>query len=342
MGLLACIVVSANAVAQDAIVNDGLNHVICTKPKIMDEIVRGLKQPDDLKIFDHLPETGPGCAWNRTPINVTADGLLGWRYAGDYIYSVHAIVTDAGSWLVPGNVFRLSEWNLASTCKSRSMPTKIKNGPRLILFGQGFTGKLFEECKTLVDQRAIADANSRLAEEPKLLEAGSPWYSHPSKPNSRYCLRLDELVQGLDKVVNEQQIINESRDIFSGLRSCNFRTPRDVVASRFVGLYRGRDANFLIPIQQVLYHDSRTGQSSLAFMPTFAIRTKGIRMEPNCTNRISINSESNSSITLYGSRIGTVDSIRIQTPNAPEFTPRLAAAAIGFVECDITMFRYTG
>jgi hypothetical protein len=320
------------------------SHILCPDAKAMDRVIEWVKDPDDVtdfSIMETIPQDGFGCSWNRTEIALVAGGQLGWRYSGDYIYSVYSVVTETQTYLMPGRLYRTNQWTLSPACKRLSSLTRLKGGVKLVLIGLMPFTELSKECSTLTSEAVLAEADRKLKEPPKPLAGNSPWASHPEKPNYRNCTSLEQLTDGLDNVVNEQQILNNSKDIFQRKNHCNFRTPHEIIGSRFVGLYRGSSGKFLFAIQQVIYQNPETGNTSGAFMPSFVVRADKSKLERSCTRSVSVPHGGKKGIIFYGSQIGYVAPITIDTEFGPKITKELKGAPIGFAECNISNVRWT-
>ena len=74
------------------------------------------------------------------------------------------------------------------------------------------------------------------------------------------CVDKADLLEGLDKVVNEQQIYNNSTDIFRRSPRCVFRMKTDAVSAEFSGWYLTNEyddtkLNLWVPIHRVTFRD---------------------------------------------------------------------------------------
>lgn len=130
------------------------------------------------------------------------------------------------------------------------------------------------------------------------------------------CTQMGELARGLDQVVNEMQLYNNSRDIWRSSRQCVERDPMNVRAEtiRFMGWYltqppRRDDPQFWIPIYYVEYNARRAGREILPgvtireetrmFRPHGALRADRWRLPRGCM-RWTERPERYKRVRLYG------------------------------------------
>lgn len=130
------------------------------------------------------------------------------------------------------------------------------------------------------------------------------------------CTQMGELARGLDQVVNERQLYNNSRDIWRRPRGCTFRSPYEVKPEtvRFMGWYlttpRLDKPQFWISIYHVEYKTTRRGlkilpgitieQETRMFRPHGALRADRWRLPRGCEGQWTERPERYKRVRLYG------------------------------------------
>lgn len=131
------------------------------------------------------------------------------------------------------------------------------------------------------------------------------------------CQQMGELARGLDQVVNEMQLYNNSRDIWRSSRGCVERNPYNVNIDsvRFMGWYRTQprdsdDPQFWVPIYSVEYIPRRESreiipgvtisEETLMFRPDGAFRVDRWRLPRGCEREWAERPERYGRVRLYG------------------------------------------
>jgi hypothetical protein len=284
----------------------------------------------------------PNCGWLGTNAYFTEPEIgqpLGWLYAGDYIFLLHALTvnTSYGSNFVHAStIVRRTEWRLPADCDVSPYKVSLPTGDNYRFFGRTKAG-MKSHCMTLVNRKAEVD---RLNQPP--VSYSEHWSSRPVERHMNVCRDLEGLANGLDKVVNEQQIRNNSDDVFSRKQGCYQRGVGDLVASRFMGLYWsfpvGNKPEFWFEIYHVIYRNPTTGVVTSAYMPVNPVRNKLFDPSGICVRSMARDSSqprNASGIRLHGSRRGSVPGVTLSSEAGGISLPTIPDTAIGLDRCYI-------
>jgi len=265
---------------------------------------------------------------------------LGWLYAGDYIFLLHALTmnTSSGSNFVHAStIARRTEWRLPADCDVSPYKVSLPTGDNYRFFGRTKAG-MKPHCMTLVNVR---NEMNQLNRPP--VAYSEHWSSRPHWRQANVCRDLEGMANGLDKVVNEQQIRNDSTDVFSRKQGCTQRDVRKLVASRFMGLYWSRPVpnkpEFWFEVYHVVFRDPASGVVTEGYMPVNPVRDRLFDPSSRCVvlqSRDPAQPGPARNVVLNGARRGTVPGVTLP-PDAGGITlPTIPSTAIGLAECYIS------
>ncbi|WP_137871677.1 hypothetical protein [Sphingopyxis sp. 2PD] len=347
VGLLSLMLVSlapTNAKAQ-FLPNQTRNRVICKSINSLTAYVQ--KLPSIAATTDRVAVRAailndPNCGWLGATAYFTEAEIgqpLGWLYAGDYLYLLHALTvhTSQGSNFVHAStIVRRSEWRLPADCDVSPYKVSLPTGDNYRFFGRTKAG-MKPHCMTLVNVRGEID---RLNRPP--VAYSEHWWSRPQWRQANVCRDLMGMANGLDKVVNEQQIRNDSTDVFSRKQGCTQRDVRKLVASRFMGLYWSRPTpgkkEFWFEVHHVIFRDPASGAVTEGYMPVNPVRDR--LFSPNSHCAVSQSHDPSqpgqaSNVVLYGSRRGAVPGVTLPAEDGGIAIPTIPSTAIGLSDCYI-------
>lgn len=118
----------------------------------------------------------------------------------------------------------------------------------------------------------------------------------------RACTSLGELADGLDRVVNEQQILNNSQDIFRSTIGCFLRSPREVVAFQPVGWYLTEPRDRSEPRFWVMIHHVTYRNGFKAVRPDNIYRASRWELPRRCRRQFTDGTSRNRVVRIYGTR----------------------------------------
>jgi hypothetical protein len=152
------------------------------------------------------------------------------------------------------------------------------------------------------------------------------------------CQDLMGLALSLDRMVNEQQVNNSDRATFTMKNRCIFRSVDQIVASRFLGLYKttptnGKGPEFVVEIHEVVHINRRTGILTTAFMPTTPVRSRLLRLDEQCSSPISIPIIGRGLVYLSGAKQSRVETVTIKTPAGRTAVTSNLPGVIGIGSC---------
>ena len=142
------------------------------------------------------------------------------------------------------------------------------------------------------------------------------------------CTNMGELARGLDQVVNEMQIYNNSRDIWRTSSGCRFRSLRDAIPETYVflGWYRTTPTQrnapvFWVPVFGIEFTPTRRPQQLIPgvtirednrfFRPDGVFRADTYRLPRGCESQWIERPAPYKPIRLYGAdRNGLLDYCR--------------------------------
>lgn len=325
--------------------NQTRNRIICKSVDSLVGYVQGLPSAaasTNREAVRAAIRNDPNCGWLGTNAYFTEPEIgqpLGWLYAADYIFLLHAltVTTPYGSNFVHAStIVRRTEWRLPADCDVSPYKVSLPTGDEYRFFGRTKAG-MKPHCMTLVNLKGEVD---RLNQPP--VSYSEHWSSRPVERHMNVCRDLEGLANGLDNVVNEQQIRNNSDDVFSRRQGCYQRGVSDLVASRFMGLYwshpKPGKPEFWFEIYHVIYRNPTTGAVTSAYMPVNPIRNKLFDPSGLCV-RSTANDPSQprnaSSIQLHGARRGVVPGVTLPAEAGGIALPTIPDTATGLDRCYI-------
>lgn len=346
-GLFSLLLVSLVPTTAEAqfLPNQTRNRVICRSIDSLTTYVQRLPSvavATDRAVVSKALLKDPNCGWLGTTAFFTETEIgqpLGWLYAGDYLYLLHALTvnTSSGSNFVHAStIVRRTEWRLPADCDVSPFKVSLPTGDKYRFFGRTKAG-MKPHCMTLVNVRGEID---RLNRPP--VAYSEHWWSRPHWRQANVCRDLAGMADGLNKVVNEQQIINDSTDIFSRKQGCTQRDVRKLVASRFMGLYWSQPApgkkEFWFEVHHVIFRDPASGAVTEGYMPVKPVRNRLFSPDSHCVvlqSRDPSQPGQAGNIVLNGARIGTVAGVTLPAENGGITIPTIPSTAIGLNDCYI-------
>ena len=321
------------------------NRVICPSMKALVRAVESLPYVDAIRNNRTLPyeagqpdkKTGaPGCTWlgGKTPI--PTENPIGWVYAGDYLVLTNGIdLGDGRKFLIASVVVSRREWRLEDDCSNLDVFSKstLPTGDSYRFFGQRRKG--FDAfCRNLVN--TVAEANALNAPRRSFSDI---WKSRPYWRTMIACSDIDGLTNSLDRMVNEQQVNNSDSATFGRKDRCTFRPVDEIVASRFMGLYKTSPSNpsspsFVVEVHEVVYAGRRDGELTTLLMASNAIRSRLLRLDPQCQRPTEVPTQGLRSVYLMGTRLRDVASVSIKTSFGERELEPLTNTPVGFPSCE--------
>lgn len=321
------------------------NRVVCPSMKALLRAIELLPNVDAIKKNSTLPPEGgqpdkktgaPGCSWlgGKTPI--PTENPFGWVYAGEYIALINGLdVGDGRKFLIASVVVSRREWRLEDDCAAVNFTFKtvLPTGDSYRFFGAQRKG--FDPfCRNLVNTFAEADALN--APRRSFSEV---WKSRPYWRTMIACSDIDGLTNSLDRMVNEQQVNNSDRATFGRKDRCTFRPVDEIVASRFMGLYKTVPINaggpsFVVEVHEVVHAGRRDGELTTSLMASNPTRSRLLRLEPACQRPISVPTQGLRSVYLMGTNLRNVASVSIKTPFGERELEPLMNTPVGISACE--------
>ncbi|RNJ61506.1 MAG: hypothetical protein EDM03_15500 [Porphyrobacter sp. IPPAS B-1204] len=242
---------------------------------------------------------------------------IGWRYSGNYMFLVTVVTLADGTGLLhPAVIADKRKWRFEDECAKMDVfaTTRVMaTGEKHMYFGQRRKG--FDAfCLNLIDREAEADQLN----QPQF-DLSENWKTRPYWRNMIACQDLGGLAQSLDRMVNEQQVNNSDTATFTMRNGCIFRSVDEIVASRFLGLYRtnpvsGKSPEFIIEIHEVIHLNRRTGVLTTSLMPTTPVRTRMLNLDAECGSPIAVPVGRSGAVYLSGAERGQVEAVVVDTP----------------------------
>ena len=322
--------------------------MLCPSIKALERAIKSLPNADAILSARTVPDeagqpdqkTGaPGCIWIGGNFPIPNNNPFGWLKSGDYryLFLVNGVVLNDGRKFVHATAVAPARmWRLEDDCSDIDFMVKavLPTGENYRFFGfrrkQGFDSF----CRNLVN--TVVEANELNAPRRSFSEV---WKSRPYRRTTIGCLDIDGLANALDRMVNEQQVNNSDVATFGSRDGCTHRSVDEIVASRFLGLYRTIPINanklsFVVEIHHVIFINKRNGVLTSLFMATSAVRSRLLRISPECQGAISIPTKGRRQIHLMGSNLSDVDSVSIDTPSGQRQIGRLSNTPVGIAACE--------
>lgn len=314
------------------------NRMACSDVRSLEAHVAALPSVAAIAAHRTNPVT-PNCTWVQGTQFFTEREIgrpVGWLRAGNYIFLLHALTLEGKGYLHASVVLRHDHWRLNNGCGVSPYKVSLPTGESYRFFGRTKDG-IQSHCLTLVNRGAEAD---RLNQPP--VSYSDHWKSRPVERHMNVCRDLAGLTSGLDNVVNEQQIRNNSDDVFSRKQGCYQRGVGDLVASRFMGLYwshpKPNKPEFWFEIYHVIYRNPTTGAVTSAYMPVNPIRNKLFDPSNVCV-RSTANDPSQpriaNGVRLHGSQRGSVPGVTLPAEAGGIALPAISDTATGLDRCYI-------
>ena len=321
-----------------AIEGQSSNRVICDSVKNLELHVRSLPTAESnakgAKANSAIALSG--CAWHEGKgymNHIEIGEIAGWLHSGDYIMSVHALkLSDGRNFYHSSVIRRLDEWRLADDCGVSIWKTQFLNGEKHRFFGTDRKG-IKNHCKSLINRQTEANELNQ-----PITALSDYWQSRPEDRQLNVCTTLDAAANGMDKVINEQQINNNDDYIFEKISRCYQASVNDIVASRYLGLYLSTRADggaqFWFEVQYVAYLNKGTGIINYAYMPTRPTRRKFLRVSDVCQST-SANLGERRSVQLYGARHADLPATPILVAGKRYSLDPVKSTTVGLAECRI-------
>ena len=107
------------------------------------------------------------------------------------------------------------------------------------------------------------------------------------------CFDVGGLARNLDKVVNEQQVYNNERTIFSSSKGCALYFEMRITRSYFIGWYD--NGKFLIPVSLAYDQDDQP-----FWIPNEIFRKSQFKLSDRCLSLVTSEKSQYGMVTLYG------------------------------------------
>jgi hypothetical protein len=310
------------------------NRIVCETIRDLEKVTALAKRPSD---YDNIVEfsAAPTCSLykGKGPMQTKEIGQpIGWLVSNNVIILVHGFRAADGRGLL--HVSRLlprNDYRFPDGCGVFPARILLPTGEKYRFFGTNGAA-VPPACVNLVNR--VAEANE-LNRPPVFLKNG--WVSRPESRAMNTCTRIDGLVLGLDRVVNEQQINNSSTDIFPRKMGCVQRAVDNIVASRFVGLYQSNEGGtapqFWFEIHHVAYVSALSQNVVMAYMPVRPLRAKFMRMGQSCITGRALLSSNTGSMQLYGAFNFDVEGVAVVHQGRNLAVPGASNTVVGKAEC---------
>lgn len=321
------------------------NRLLCPSMKALVKAIESLPNAKALNNPGTIPfkatepdkKTGaPGCSWIGGTFPLPNKNPYGWMYAGEYLALTNGIILDDGRKFVMASVVvSRREWRLEDDCANINFSAKgsLPTGDRYFFFGLQRKG--FDPfCRNLVN--TVIEANSLNAPRRSFSDV---WKSRPYWRTMIGCSDIDGLANSLDRMVNEQQVNNSDRATFGRKDRCTFRPVDEIVASRFMGLYRTSPISptgpsFVVQIHEVVYAGRRDRELTTLLMASNAIRSRFFRLDQQCQRPVAVPTSGLRSVYLMGTRMRNVASVKISTPSGERELDGLTDTPVGIPACE--------
>lgn len=280
------------------------NRVVCETFGALKALIKGL--PNSRSIENQASATNPaiqGCVWiiGRGYLPAADIGQpLGWAFLDPYTVAVH-LLSYKGKAVLHASVIKPQQTTrMQDGCDFFRRTVTFSNGEKQALFG-GTRAGMSPRCFELVD---LVERASEINKP--VVSYTQHWKSRPVWRGNNACTNTASLVEGLDKVINEQQINFSSYDVFRRDRGCIVRDVTEIAASRFLGLYLSHEYDqglkLWFELHQVIYRTPSTGRLTYALMPTNPTRASMLKVGQQCISSVA----DLDGMKLYGSAIDDV------------------------------------
>lgn len=321
------------------------NRLACPSMKALVRAVESLPNVSAITSSQTIPKeagqpdkkTGaPGCGWIDGKFPIPTENPIGWVYAGEYLLLTNGIdMGDGRKFLVASVVVPRRQWRLEDDCANLDIFSKstLPTGDSYRFFGQRRKG--FDPfCRNLVN--TVAEASALNAPRRSFSDV---WKSRPYWRTMIACSDIDGLTNSLDRMVNEQQVNNSDSATFGRKDRCTFRPVDEIVASRFMGLYKTSPMNpanpsFVVEVHEVVYMGRRNGELTTYLMASNAIRSRLLRLDPQCQRPTAVPTQGLRSVYLMGTRLRDVASVSIKIPSGERELEPLTNAPVGIPVCE--------
>ena len=343
--ILLIVLLGSPASAQDTPKNTP-TRMLCPSMKALVRAIESLPNAEAIKSNLTIPDeagrpdkkTGaPGCLWIGGTFPIPTKDPYGWIYAGDYLALINGIIlTDGRKFVIAQAVVSRREWRLEDDCSQINFAAKsvLPTGDSYRFFGMQRKG--FDPfCRNLVN--TVAEANALNAPRRSYSDV---WKSRPYWRTMIGCMDIDGLANSLDRMVNEQQVNNSDSATFGRKDRCTFRPVDEIVASRFMGLYKTTPINpanpsFVVQVHEVVYRGRRDGELTTLLMASNAIRTRLLRLDPKCQKLTSVPTQGMRFVSLMGTSLRDVGSVVIKTPSGDQEIAALTNTPVGIAACEM-------
>jgi hypothetical protein len=322
------------------------NRMLCPSIKSLERAIKSLPSADAIESARTIPDeagqpdqkTGaPACIWIGGSFPIPHDNPFGWLKSGDYIFLVNGVSLNDGRRFVHATtVASARNWRLEDHCSSIDFMVKtvMPTGEDYRFFG--FRRKIgFDPtCRNLIN--TVEEANELNAPR---RDFSKVWKSRPYRRTTIGCQNVDGLANALDRMVNEQQVNNSDVATFGSKDGCTHRSVDEIVASRFLGLYKtipvkDYKASFVVELHQVIFLNKRSGVLTPLFMATSAVRTRLLRIAPECQSSTLVPTRGKREVYLMGANLENVDAVDIDTPLGRRQLGGLTNTPVGMSLCE--------
>lgn len=325
----------ATAVAGAQIPNRSPGRLLCKNMKALEGAIAALPTAQSAQTNSEDMK-GEGCVWAQGSGLLPVSEPIGWRYSGNYLFLVTVLpLADGTGMLHPAVIADRRVWRLEDECAEMDIfatTRVVATGEKHMYFGQRRKG--FDPyCVNLVNRVSEADELNQPQRD-----LSENWKSRPYWRNMIACQDLGGLAKSLDRMVNEQQVNNSDTATFTMRDSCIFRSVDEIVASRFIGLYRTTPVSanspaFVVELHEVVHINKRTGVLVTAFMPSVPVRVKLLRLGDECMTTMPVPTRSGRVVNILGAQSGQVEAAVIEGASGRKIAYSNLGEVIGIASC---------